>query len=74
MLTHPGLDAIVITTPHYLHAPMAVDALNAGCDVLVEKPMAISVAECHAMNNAARLNNRLLLRRLCWLRDAFLAG
>lgn len=61
LLQHPGLNAVVILTPNYLHAPMSIDALNAGFDVLVEKPMAISVKECNDMNAAAWANNRICM-------------
>lgn len=49
LLRDPGIDAVHICTPHWLHAPMAIDALAAGKYVLVEKPMACSVAEARAM-------------------------
>jgi predicted dehydrogenase len=39
LLASPDLDAVVITTPHQMHAPMATDAVRAGKHVLVEKPM-----------------------------------
>jgi predicted dehydrogenase len=61
LLKHPGLDTIVIITPHHLHAPMSIDALDAGYDVLVEKPMALNVAECNQMNAAAHKNKRFLI-------------
>ena len=34
------VDAIVIATPNYLHAPQSIAALSAGMHVMVEKPMA----------------------------------
>lgn len=40
MLAWPDIDGVVITTPHQLHAPMAIDAARAGKHVLIEKPMA----------------------------------
>ena len=46
-------DVAVILTPHPLHAPMAVDCLRAGSHVLVEKPLAVHVAEADAMIKAA---------------------
>jgi predicted dehydrogenase len=39
LLDDPDVDAVVITTPHQLHAPMAIDALRAGKHTLVEKPL-----------------------------------
>lgn len=38
-----------VLTPPALHAPIAIDALEMGCGVLVEKPMADTIAECEAM-------------------------
>ncbi len=39
-------DVVSICTPNNLHAPQAIEALNAGFNVLVEKPMALSKADC----------------------------
>ena len=41
-----SVDAVAITAPHHLHCELAVAALAAGKHVLLEKPMALSVAEC----------------------------
>lgn len=49
----PDVDVVHITTPHYLHASMAIAALNAGKFVLCEKPMATSNADAKAMIAAA---------------------
>jgi predicted dehydrogenase len=49
MLDAGRLDAVIITSPHSLHADMTLDAARAGAHVLVEKPMATSVADCTAM-------------------------
>lgn len=61
LLKHPGLNAVLIITPHQLHVSQAVDSLNAGLDVLIEKPMAMTVEECKKMNAAALVNNRILM-------------
>ena len=58
----PGVDAIYIATPHQFHAAHAILAAQHGKHVLVEKPMAISVAECAAMIAAAdRANVQLVV-------------
>jgi predicted dehydrogenase len=49
LLDDPEVDAVDIITPHNLHAPMAVDALEAGKHVSLQKPMAIDVPECEAI-------------------------
>lgn len=53
MIASLSLDAVIVCTPHPTHAPVAVTAANAGAHVLVEKPMAASLADCDAMINAA---------------------
>lgn len=54
-------DVVVVCLPHGLHCPVTVAALEQGCHVLVEKPMATSVAECNQMLAAARRHDRRLL-------------
>lgn len=45
MLVDVELDAVVICSPHTLHFQQAMDVLNSGCHVLIEKPMACSQKE-----------------------------
>ena len=47
-------------TPHPFHAEIAIEALEAGCHVLCEKPMAVHVGEADAMIAAAARAERLL--------------
>ncbi|MBM3215487.1 Gfo/Idh/MocA family oxidoreductase [Candidatus Poribacteria bacterium] len=54
LLGDPDIDAVVITTPPHLHAPITVQAARAGKHVLCEKPMSRNVAECDDMLQAAR--------------------
>lgn len=61
MLKEMDLDAVTITLPNRFHCPVSVDALNAGCHVLVEKPMAQSIAETKRMVAAAKKAKKLLM-------------
>ena len=45
ILDDPDVDAVMIATRNDLHAPMAIDALHAGKDVFVEKPLATDIDE-----------------------------
>ncbi|WP_058306615.1 Gfo/Idh/MocA family protein [Gracilibacillus massiliensis] len=60
LLEKEEVDLISICTPPYTHAEIAIGSLNAGKHVLVEKPMASSLEECDAMNEAAARNDKLL--------------
>jgi len=57
MLDECGLDAVTICTPHPQHAAPAIAAANAGVHVLIEKPMATTLADCDAMLAASKRNN-----------------
>lgn len=48
------VEAVYVATPHEFHAQNAITAAQHGKHVLVEKPMALSLEECHAMIEAAR--------------------
>lgn len=54
LLDDAATDLVDVCLPHYLHCPVALEAFAAGKSVIVEKPMAMSVAECDAMIEAAR--------------------
>jgi predicted dehydrogenase len=61
MLDDASVDAVVITAPHHLHCEFAVAALAAGKHVLLEKPMARSVAECSRIIASAEASRRKLM-------------
>ncbi|MHA2394836.1 MAG: Gfo/Idh/MocA family protein [Promethearchaeota archaeon] len=54
MLKHENLDAVSICSPNYLHAQMVIEALKQNCNVLCEKPIAISQKELHDMEQELR--------------------
>ena len=53
MLRKSAVDLVTIITPHNTHAALAVRCLRAGRHVVVEKPMALTTAQCDAMIAAA---------------------
>jgi UDP-N-acetylglucosamine 3-dehydrogenase len=61
LIADPEIDAVDICAPNALHAPIAIAASQAGKHVLVEKPMALSLAEADAMIAAARAAERVLM-------------
>lgn len=61
LLADETVDAVDICTPNYLHAPVAIAALEAGKDVLCERPLARSAAEARNMAAAAKKSSRLLM-------------
>lgn len=60
MMNDPDVEVVVIALPLWLHAPIAIEAMEAGKHVFCEKLMAHSVAECKEMCRVARKTNRLL--------------
>lgn len=56
----PPLDAVSVCVPTFLHAPIAVAALKAGCHVLSEKPIALDGRDADRMVRAARKADRVL--------------
>ena len=60
MVARDRVEAVLIVTPHPTHRALAIKAANAGCHVLVEKPMALHVADCDAMIAAARAAGKIL--------------
>ena len=51
-----SIDLVHVCTPPYVHAEIAINAMNAGCNTVVEKPMATCLAECDSMLEAERRN------------------
>lgn len=61
LLKEEEVDAVSVCLPNYLHAPVSIDALNAGVHVLCEKPMATSEEEADQMISAAKQNGKKLM-------------
>ncbi len=60
MLKKSDANLAVIVTPHNTHAKLAIQCLKAGRHVVVEKPLAITTAECDAMIAAAKKSKVVL--------------
>jgi predicted dehydrogenase len=60
-LADSGVDAVAVAAPHQLHCEMAVAAAEAGKHVLLEKPMARTVAECSRIIAAAERSGVTLM-------------
>lgn len=60
LLDHPGLDAVLITTPDHQHAQMCIDALARGLHVYCEKPLAHTVEEGRAIVDAVGKSGKVL--------------
>ena len=78
----PEVEAVIVSTPNAMHAPQSIALLRNGKHVMVEKPMATSVAECDEMIAASREGDAFLMVAHCWrfhpavvaLRDRIAAG
>ncbi len=60
VLADPDVDLVVLATPNEHHAPLAIRALQAGKNVVTDKPMCLNLAQCDAIIEAAQASNRLL--------------
>jgi predicted dehydrogenase len=59
MIEKEKLDAVMVETPTHPRAWIAIQAMQAGVDTYIEKPMCLTIAEGRAMVNAARKYNRV---------------
>lgn len=61
LLQDPNIDAVVVAVPNEMHAPIAIQALQAGKHVLLEKPMALNAASAKDIMKAYRSSNKTLM-------------
>jgi UDP-N-acetylglucosamine 3-dehydrogenase len=61
MLKEAEPDAVWVCSPCWLHADQTVDCLSSGAHVMCEKPMALSIADCDRMIEAANSHNAKLM-------------
>ena len=59
LLERDDIDAVIIATPPHWHALMAIEAVEAGKDIYLQKPMSIHVGETLAVRNAVRKHERI---------------
>lgn len=72
LISDPEVEAVVLCVPDQLHVEMTVAALEAGKDVICEKPMALTVEECEEMRAAEkRTGKRLMIGQICRHTPAF---
>jgi len=60
VLARPDIDAVIVSVPDHQHAFVAVQAILAGKDVYVQKPMTYSIAEAIALRTVVRARKRIL--------------
>jgi UDP-N-acetylglucosamine 3-dehydrogenase len=61
VIENKNVDAVDICAPHFLHAPIVLAAAKSGKHVLLEKPMAMNLAEACQMVEAMRLANKIFM-------------
>ncbi|MDR2753079.1 MAG: Gfo/Idh/MocA family oxidoreductase [Oscillospiraceae bacterium] len=59
LIASGSCNAVLIATPHYLHPPIAIAALQAGLHVLTEKPAGVYTRQVREMNEAAAAHDRV---------------
>lgn len=61
ILADADIDAVIIASRHKDHAAQAIAALDAGKHVFIEKPMAVTIEECRAINSAVESSGKRLM-------------
>src|SRR5262245_20634517 len=60
LLERKDLDAVVIATPDHWHAPMAIQAMEAGKDIYLEKPMTLTIEEAREVYQTSKRTRRVV--------------
>ncbi len=60
LLALKDVDAVVIATPDFTHCPMLIEALKAGKDAYIEKPMSLDIGQANQALDLARASNRVV--------------
>lgn len=60
MLAERDLDIVLIATPDHWHTLIAIEAMNAGADLYLQKPISADVTEAHAIYTTARAKGRVV--------------
>jgi predicted dehydrogenase len=75
VLSDSDVDAVAVLLPNHLHAPITIGALRQGKHVLVEKPMALTLADCAAMiEEAEKQGLHLAVGQVLRFRNALMYG
>lgn len=61
LLDDPDIQIVLITTPHHLHADIAVEAAGKGKHLMIEKPLASTWEDCQRIHQAVKANKVLLM-------------
>ncbi len=59
LLSNKDIDAVIISTPDHWHAMIAIEAVNAGKDVYLQKPASLTISEGRALSDAVRATDRI---------------
>jgi predicted dehydrogenase len=70
VISNPDIDGVIIGTPNIFHAPYAIEALNKGKNVFLEKPMAMNTEEGEKVAEASKANNKIVMVGHMWRFDA----
>jgi predicted dehydrogenase len=70
LLARDDIDAVYISVPNHLHAPLAIAAADAGKHVLCEKPLALTTADVDAIADAARRNSVVVVEAFMYRHHA----